>query len=584
MLNIIKNQKSSYHICYNQYADETIRYAATFLQTYLYKATSCLIPLFSDRCEQRSKEILLGNFVRNIDYSSFLIDLGQEDFKIIELNDNLLFLSSSAKGILYAVYHFLELNINFHALTSEEIIFDYKNDITFSNPIIFHQSFEYRDCYFTDSFKTNFASINMLNSSLADLSQKYGGKTKWYNFHHSFSDLINPNEYFDTHPEYFSYIDGKRIKEHTELCLSNNDVFELVYEKLTSWIKENPTCKVFSVAQDEWMGHFTKMACECEECKKIDNLYQSQAASIILFVNKLAARLEHDYPDILIHTFAYQYSRKPPINLPVHKNVIVRLCNIECSWATSLEEGALKDNKSENYNFLNDLKGWKKLTNRLYIWDYAVNFKNYLLPFPNITSMAKNIKTYYKEGIKGILMQGNFSNGGKGSFDELKAFIASKLMKDPTQNTNYLIDLFCDNYYGKASQKIKEYIFTLENHIKNYNLWLYDFADASYFNDYLVAKLHNIMNEALVISSSDDTKYYNHVFKESLSQTYLEIVRMDDSPKKQDLINEFESNIRKIGITELFERTSLDYSIDVIKSSKFAKDRPNWYSLYYIMK
>ena len=111
----------------------------------------------------------------------------------------------------------------------------------------------------------------MLNSNLADLSNKHGNKVKWFNFHHSFSDLINPKDYFDTHPEYFSLIDGKRIKEHTELCLSNPDVFKLCLDKLRCWIINNPECDIFSVAQDEWMGHFIKMACECENCKKIDD-------------------------------------------------------------------------------------------------------------------------------------------------------------------------------------------------------------------------------------------------------------------------------------------------------------------------
>ena len=170
-------------------------------------------------------------------------------------------------------------------------------------------SFEYREAYFTDAFNGDFAAKNMLNSNLADLSNKHGNKVKWFNFHHSFSDLINPKDYFDTHPEYFSLIDGKRIKEHTELCLSNTDVFKLCLEKLRTWIINNPECDIFSVAQDEWMGHFIKMACECENCKKIDDENNSQSGSIITFVNKLCNALQEEFPNKLIHTFAYQYSR-----------------------------------------------------------------------------------------------------------------------------------------------------------------------------------------------------------------------------------------------------------------------------------
>ena len=37
-------------------------------------------------------------------------------------------------------------------------------------------------------------------------------------------------------------------------------------------------------------------------------------------------------------------------------------------------------------------------------------------------------------------------------------------------------------------------------------------------------------------------------------------------------------------ITELFERTALEYSIDIMKKSRYCKERNNWYSLYYIMR
>ena len=45
------------------------------------------------------------------------------------------------------------------------------------------------------------------------------------------------------------------------------------------------------------MGHFIKMACECENCKKIDKENNSQSGSIITFVNKLATALQEEFPN-----------------------------------------------------------------------------------------------------------------------------------------------------------------------------------------------------------------------------------------------------------------------------------------------
>jgi len=59
-------------------------------------------------------------------------------------------------------------------------------------------------------------------------------------------------------------------------------------------------------------------------------------------VNRLADDIREDYPDVMIHTFAYQYTKKAPIGLKTADNVIVRLCNIECSWDTSMKQQAVE--------------------------------------------------------------------------------------------------------------------------------------------------------------------------------------------------------------------------------------------------
>ena len=581
---ILNNKKTDFHICYDVLASECIRYGANELQKYLYKATNCVVPLFSSKCPRRGAEIHLGLNVRGKDYSKYVEDLSEEGFAIVRDNGDLAMVSKSSRGVMYAIYYFLERFIKLNALDSEMVVYENVNKIEVLDDIKVDLPFEYRECYFTDAFNSKFASMNMLNSNLADLSVRLGGKTKWYNFHHSFSDLINPNEYFDTHPEYFSEIDGVRVKEHTELCLSNEDVFELCLKRVKQWIKDNPECKVFSVAQDEWMGHFIRMACECKDCKAFDDAHESQSASIIRFVNRIAAALEEEYPDILIHTFAYQYSRKPPVGLEVHKNVIVRLTNIECSWAESIEEGAIRDPQGRNASFLSDLIGWSKLTNRLYIWDYSVNYRNYLLPFPCFRSMAKNIELYKKIGVKGLLMQGNFSNGGKGYFDELKSFVSAKMMRS-NEKLEDIISYFCDHYYGSASKYVQEYLYLFEDNIQGKTLWLYDDADSDLFSDEIVLKARCLINKALEVAKNDSDLVKKHLNVLELGVRYLELVRMPlDISNRNQLIDQFDNDLRQYQITELFERTNLDYSINIMKNSLYAKERPDWYSLYYIMK
>lgn len=584
-INIIKNNHTTYHIVHSTSSSEAERYACMELQKYIYLSTNALIPVFSDKCAKRSKEIVIGD-ARNNSFKTELIGKSLEAFLIKESDENIYITGNSPRAILYGVYNFLEQFINFRCYTKDCEKYATLNELLIEKDYLFIKdfTFEYREVYFRDAFDGDFAAKNMLNSNLADLSTKHGNKVKWFNFHHSFSDLINPNDYFDTHPEYFSLIDGKRVKEHTELCLSNPDVFKLCLDKLRKWIIENPECDIFSVAQDEWMGHFVKMACECENCKKIDEENNSQSGSIITFVNKLASALQEEFPNKLIHTFAYQYSRRTPTKVIPHKNIIVRLCNIECSWSKSILESAKINPEGRDGMFLNDLINWSKISNHLYIWDYAVNFRNYLLPFPNIRTIAKNIDLYKKYNVKGILMQGNFSYGGKGYLDELKSYVTARLLSDTKESLDYLIKDFCDNYYGINSSKyIVDYINMWEDEIYDKTLWLYDDADSDLFTDELIEKGTKLLQLAYVNANNDI--YKERIERLLLGMEYAYLVRLPlDFENRNNLIDEFYEKVKKHHITELMERTALEFSINVMKNSRYAKDRPNWYSLYYIMK
>jgi len=577
------NYKTSYHICTNQYGDSASRYAARELQKYLYEATDTLIPLFSDKCEKRSAEILVGEGARGITKDARLEKGSSEAYIIKRVDRDIHIYGNSGRATLYAVYRFLEDYVGFRCFASDEIKVEKIKKIEIETLDIFQDfSFEYREVYFNDSFDGSFASKNMLNSNLARISEEEGGKTKWFNCHHSFSDLVSPSVYFDSHPEYFSLVDGARRKEHTELCLSNEDVFNIALKKVNEWIDNNPNCKVFSVAQDEWMGHFIKMACECENCKKIDEANESQSGSIITFVNRIANEVKKTHPDVLIHTFAYQYSRKPPKVARPADNVIVRLTNIECSWGASIEEEARKDENSRGGLFYKDLIGWSKITNRLYIWDYAVNYRNYLLPFPCFRSMAKNIELYKKVGVKGLLMQGNFSYGGGGYMDEAKAYVASHLMRDDHKSLDELIEEFAYGYYGPSAPKIIEYINLWEDAVIGHDLWLYDDADSSYFTDSVINKATVILNEAKLLCDKEHLKRLEKVI---LGLDYLKIVSSPlDEDGRNAKIDAFYAKVRYLKITELMERTPLDLSIRYMKDSRYAKERPDWYSLYYIMK
>ncbi|MCK5849863.1 MAG: DUF4838 domain-containing protein, partial [Kiritimatiellae bacterium] len=320
-------------------------------------------------------------------------------------------------------------------------------------------AFVVREPFWHDMFKGDFAARSRSNGNRPNLKEKHGGKIRFGGgmFVHTFNALCSPDKYFDEHPEYFSLVKGKRLREHSQLCLTNPDVLKIVTEETLKRIRKDPTANVFSVSQNDWRN-----PCECPTCKAIDDKEGSHAGTMIQFVNKVAEAVEKEFPDVWIETLAYQYTRKPPKFVKPRHNVVPRLCTIECDFSHPLNQSEYEQNKS----FMTDISGWSKMTDKLFIWDYVTNFRHYIGPFPNVLSLQENIKIFRDNHVVALFEQGAY-NGAHGEFAELKAWLIAKLLWNPDQDVNVLIDDFMTGYYGAAARYVKEYLLALHKLFEN---------------------------------------------------------------------------------------------------------------------
>lgn len=569
--------ESDFIIVAHQYADETIRYAASELQKYLLKATGAAVPYFSDRCPMRGAEIRIGANVRN--ETSAEKDIHDEGFVIRGVSEHITITGKTSRGVLYGVYRFLEIFCGYHCFTKDVETIN-KTDILEIelDEIKEEPAFDFRDAYFRNAFDGEFSSKNRLNSGLCDLSKAKGGRVKWFNFHHSFCDLVPESKYFDAHPEYFSEIDGVRTRD-SQLCLTNSDVLHIAEEILRNWIKGNPECTVFSVAQND-----NPLRCQCQNCIAVENEEGSPAGPVISFVNKLADSIKDDYPDVLLHTFAYMYSLPAPKKAVARDNVIVRICSIDCRYNKPFEVLAKEYPEGNEAVFVNALKEWKSHAKQLYVWDYATNFENYLQPFIHFDTLAENIRFFKRTGIKGLLEQGNFAYGGGASCDDLKAYIISKLLWNPDTDVHSEIHDFCRAVYGEISGKyMEQYVYLMNNACSSASLSIYQHPDAEYITDELVKKADDLFKKAIKCAESDEK--CKRIEREKLAIRFLQLTRMEtDAPDRAEMIEQFFKDVKSFGITEIMERTSLAVSKTSMLVSRYAKEFPVNYRLYYIMQ
>lgn len=386
--------------------------------------------------------------------------LGAEGVVIRTIGDDLILAGGAPRGTLYAVYTFLEDQLGCRWWSSTESTIPKKPTIRVDEiNIQYVPPLEYRSAFWFDAFDGDWAVRNKCNGQSHRLDDKRGGRHIYEGFVHTFYPLIPPQKYFPEHPEWFSEIKGKRTTDHAQLCLTNEEMRKELVKNLKERLRNNPVATIASVSQNDWHGN-----CQCQNCAAIEKEEGSPAGLMLRFVNAVAAEIEPEFPNVALSTLAYQYTRKPPAVTKPRHNVIVQLCSIECSFCKPLAD-------ERNKAFRDDIVGWSKISDRLYIWDYTTNFRRYVMPHPNLRVLGPNVKFFADHNVKGIFEQGAYQSYGS-EMAELRAWVLAKLLWDPTRDGEKLADEFIQGYYGPAAPEIRAYLKTTHDAVEQSGDWL----------------------------------------------------------------------------------------------------------------
>ena len=422
--------------------------AARDLQMHLELMTGKEFPIIDDSatdgrvCLSVGKNAFTASMELGVDYAA----LGADGIRIATKGPHLA-LTGNKRGVLYAVYVFLEEHLGCRWFTPDCMTWPTAGTLEVGAlDRAYVPPFEYRDTDYPNCRPPVFGVRNRLNGKYSLATEEWGGKIDYQGFVHTFNGLVPPEEHFATHPEYFSEIDGQRVGERSQLCLTNPDVLRVATETVYRWIAENPAASIISVSQNDWHNY-----CQCANCSALAEKEGSQSGPLLHFVNGIAAAVAEKHPDIIIDTLAYQYTRKPPAHVKPLPNVAVRLCSIECEFNRPLAESPF------NKTFVSDIKDWGRICDRLHIWDYVINYHHCVQPFPNFQVLQPNIQFFRDHGVTGIYEEANYFSKG-GEFAELRTYLLAKLLWDAACDVDKAIEEFCEAYYGKCWQVIRAYI------------------------------------------------------------------------------------------------------------------------------
>ncbi len=523
------------------------RHAAQELRAHLAQITGENLPVVTDRQVADRVPIVVGKseLLSRLGVPVDFAALGDEGTHL-ETKDTALVLAGNKRGVLYAVSTFLEDFLGVRWLTPDCTVLPESG--TFDLPDIRRQyvpPLEYRTTDYVCARDAGWASRNKLNGQWSEIDEARGGRVIYKGFVHTFNALVPPADYFPTHPEYYSEIKGKRFgPDRSQLCLTNPEVLRIAIGTLHDWIREWPEATLFSVSQNDWYNF-----CECAHCTALAEREGSQMGPILHFANAIADEIAKDYPDKVIDTLPYQYSRKPPAHLRPRDNVVVRLSNIECCFVHPLE--------SDPYNasFKRDLRDWAKVTDRLWIWDYVINYAHCILPFPNLYVIKPNIEFFVHNSVTGIYEEANYFSPG-GELAELRSYLVAKTLWDPSYDTDRAIDEFVTGYYGTAATPIRDYLNLIHRQLETrpeMHVRIYAPPEIGYLTPEVLTQSARLFDRAEAAVSNDPTRL-RRVELARLPVMYAQaMLGRHTRASREALVNRFERIANAEGITMVGE-------------------------------
>ena len=418
--------------------------------------------------------------------------LGADGLVIKTVGKDLVLAGGEPRGTLYAVYTFLEDELGCRWWTPQASRIPKRPDLAVGNlDRRYVPQFEHRDIMIMpytrdpDWVVRNKCVGELTGYGQFDIMPERGGCRKAWPCGHSYYTVLPPEKYFGDHPEWYSLLEGKRTAEpktHSSLCLSNEEMQSAFLASFKEQIRGAPA--LFVAGGKQYAGYFEKeenplmfvsvspeddagypFRCQCEPCREVDEAEGSPAGAALRLANRAAEAIRPEFPDKTVYIYAYHHTQKPPAVTRPDSSMVVYFCPINASFSRPLTD-------PRNKRWHDDLMGWLKICRRVYVYDYPDNVTYQLTPHPNLRALAENIRIFADRGVTGYHGDGVAGGSGGTEMAELRAWLVAKLLWDPYQDPEALIEDFTDGYYGPAGRHIRGYLDVIHDAVEISGDWL----------------------------------------------------------------------------------------------------------------
>ncbi len=374
-------------------------------------------------------------------------DLGDEGYAVAVKGGDVFLVGGRTRGSLYAAMALLEedLGCRWYTATVNRIPScpDLRANVV---PRTYRPCFALRDPFSYVSDNPAWSRRNRTNAYGATQPAALGGNLNYAPgwFVHTYNTIMaSTAENLARCPECFMLdADGRRSAR--QLCPTHPQVIAAAIAKVRQVLAEHPDAELVDVSQNDIRGY-----CHCPRCQTLIDQEGTPAAPLLVLVNAVAAAVADEHPAVRISTLGYQDTAPAPAHMQPRPNVVIRLAT-DSMWRypfTPAEDGP---------EFSAALAGWHRVASQIHIWDYQVNFGDYLAPWPMFWAISRNLKLFAASGVTGVMVQGSYQ--GPGTERQLmRAWVFAKLLWDPSRDVWPLMQDFIRGYFGAAAPPIEAY-------------------------------------------------------------------------------------------------------------------------------
>lgn len=462
-----ENKLTSYTIAIPDKANAAEKYAADKLAFFLGKTVGKTFNVTKENQNNSKNTIYVGNTDFSRKNGIKLSELAREEWIIRTVGDSLILTGGFNRGVIYAVYDYLERHAKIRIYDEHTVKIPVNPDLTVGKWNLKRKpSYDARwvyDCLDWSKNSHNFKEFNKLFSytqTLTGMHKLIGGDRP----HHTAFDYMKfwPK---DKKELYALQADGSRPIPKSpvgpgQMCLTNPEVRQLVIAQLRKFIEADrraaakgnyPPPVFYDISHND---NYHK--CVCKNCMAIAEREGSYSGTMLDFINFIARNIAVDYPDVIIRTFAYTYTALPPKNIKAEKNVSMHLAFLGAEmggeYYTYDSMRPLSHKLNAEINERNS--AWSKFTDHICRWEYWRLFPSTPEANLRVGSIAEDIKRNYDCNVRYLFAEYEYPHWN--SFFALHRYLGAKLTDDLNCNADELKKEFMQDYYGKAAAKMTE--------------------------------------------------------------------------------------------------------------------------------